>query len=1192
MFRWYNAFDKLNVAVYIVDVNTYELLYINNRVRSTMGDVLGKPCHMVMSGLETPCGHCSTLYELNARGDLFEAKQRYNVFTNTYYDVYENIVDWDDGRKARLCVAVDVTEQTILNRKSKELQSMVFVHDAINQSSDIYFFAIDENTNLLYANDLYLAAIGIPLHIGQPLPVNDLYTKAGAEAFYSRVFPAVMAGESVGGQVTLLCKDGREIPLRFSSFPVADEKGKVVAYASFGVDIAREMEMEKTTQWQRAILNNTKDMVASFDRNLKVVYCNPALNAITGWADTPETAIARGDYLTKESSALLYGQMIPRAFKGEHHAGEITLVNAAGTQTPASIDLFPINDWKNKNIGLGVTMHDISAQRQFKAAHERLQIALDLAHAGTWEIFVPEKMLHYDERFAAMMRLPPSPITIAQWAEHVEHIYGPAYAELVDYLRNRFDGTHSNDYRNMRTEFPDGAVMYSNCTAQTYFDENGQPERILGVTWDITDEAIEHIKFEELKESKLRSQEFMANFSIPFTQPINISVLMENALDQLQDYMQTDRICIYIIDQEHDQVTCAYQRRKDPRFANLLGSVHRLSTFNELIAALRAKPYLYYQDTSALFERFPSLDFGAQSALYLPMITNGVTLGYLLLLTIDHTAPWTENDFQMAQLAASVISGAISMRKSEMALKEATIQAQSASIAKSQFLSNMSHEIRTPMNAIVGMVQLSKSAQTIDKYRAYMEDIRTASDQLLSIINDILDISKIESGKLELNTVTFSLERTVFKCCSMLSSRAMEKGVKLSIQIGDNLQFRYKGDDTRLHQIIANLLSNAVKFTPHGGEIGLFVDETGTQDGKALICVMVKDSGIGMTPEQTRRVFDSFVQADGSIARSFGGTGLGLTITKTLVELMGGTIEVTSELGHGSVFTARLCLEYAQEEAQKVGQNLKKQFAKTNALMISDDAQLVAKFTKLCGCFGLQYTLIGSAQMPKVFAAMAQEGHNPYDVIFFDFALNSQETLKIYQCTKNLTDLHPFVPVIEFNAWNTVRESLAVYGCTNYLQKPLCASALYDLLMAFTSHQQADALPLPASEQDFSHIHILLAEDIEINRVILMAMLEPTQVHIDTAENGQIAYEMFKRAPDKYNMIIMDVQMPQVNGLDATRLIRALNHPRAKTIPIIAMTANAFKEDVEDCLAAGMNDHIAKPIDLGIVMETIKKYKV
>jgi signal transduction histidine kinase/CheY-like chemotaxis protein len=395
----------------------------------------------------------------------------------------------------------------------------------------------------------------------------------------------------------------------------------------------------------------------------------------------------------------------------------------------------------------------------------------------------------------------------------------------------------------------------------------------------------------------------------------------------------------------------------------------------------------------------------------------------------------------------------------QIKLQDALEQATAASMAKSEFLANMSHELRTPLNAVSGMTYLGKSANDMDEMHYCFSKIEEAADHLLGIINDILDMSKIESGKFALSTSEFQFEKMLRRAVNVVNFRAEEKQQKLNIYIDKTIPEILVGDELRFSQVITNLAGNAVKFTPEKGSIRIGAYFMGEEDDICTIKITVTDSGIGISPAHQARLFDSFQQVESGATRKFGGTGLGLAIAKNIVEAMGGKIWLESELGEGATFAFTVRVERGEKK---------------------------------------------------------DSGFGPDDG-------NKEDA-------------------------------------------------------------EQNAMPL------FAGRRILLAEDVEINREIVLTLLEPTLLEFDCAENGKEAVDLFSKSPEKYDLIFMDLQMPEMDGHEATQIIRALDVPNAKTVPVIAMSANVFKEDVDRCFASGMNWHIGKPVDFDELLKLLRFY--
>ncbi|MDR0720844.1 MAG: response regulator, partial [Treponema sp.] len=537
-------------------------------------------------------------------------------------------------------------------------------------------------------------------------------------------------------------------------------------------------------------------------------------------------------------------------------------------------------------------------------------------------------------------------------------------------------------------------------------------------------------------------------------------------------------------------------------------------------------------------------------------------------------------------------------------IENAREDAERSNRAKSDFLSNMSHEMRTPMNAIIGMTAIAKSSNDVERKNYCLKKIEDASTHLLGVINDILDMSKIEANKLELSNVNFNLEKTLQKAVNVIGYKVDEKNQKFEVHIDQNIPHYFIGDDQRLAQVVTNLLSNAVKFTHEGGTISLNAQLIEDEGIACIIQIEVTDSGIGISAEQQARLFTSFSQADSGTSRKFGGTGLGLAISKRIVEMMGGRIRVESEPGKGSSFIFTIRLELGEYGANKFPLNPGVSWETLRVLAVDDDLFIREYFSNIAFQYKLHCdTAIGGEEALELIKT-----NGPYDIYFVDLRLPGMDGIEVTRQIKEKNPGNSVVIMISAADMALIEPKAKAAGVSKFLAKPLFPSGIIDCLNECLGiNAEAGEKSGMEDAVKFEGRRLLLAEDVEINREIVLSLLEPTDIVIDCAENGRRAVEMFMSSlttgasSAKYDIIFMDVQMPEMDGYEATRKIREFEHNRNLAagnrnaarqggIPIIAMTANVFKEDVEKCIASGMNDHLGKPLNMDDVMEKLRKY--
>jgi PAS domain S-box-containing protein len=519
--------------------------------------------------------------------------------------------------------------------------------------------------------------------------------------------------------------------------------------------------------------------------------------------------------------------------------------------------------------------------------------------------------------------------------------------------------------------------------------------------------------------------------------------------------------------------------------------------------------------------------------------------------------------------------------------EQARTSAERASAAKSEFLANMSHEMRTPMNAIIGMTNIARSSSDIEKKDYCLGKIDDASNHLLGVINDILDMSKIEANKLDLSYTEFDFEKMLMKMANVINFRVDEKGQNFHVLIDKNIPRTIVCDEQRLSQVIANLLSNAVKFTPENGAITLAAHRVAIENDDCLLQINVIDSGIGVTDEQKDRLFRSFEQADSSTSRKFGGTGLGLAISKRIVEMMNGKIWVGSEPGKGSTFSFQFhALQGTSRQSESLlasGVN----WDNIRVLAVDDSWEIREYFKDIAERIGITCDIAAGG----IEACKHIEESGPYDVYFIDWKMPGMNGIELSRRIGEYGASKSVIIMISATDWNLIADEAKEAGVSKFIQKPLFASAIADCINQCLGTEPSAR---DDEEQDatdcFAGYKLMLVEDVEINREILISVLEPTALEIVCAENGVEAVDLFGSTPDDFDMIFMDVHMPEMDGYEATRRIRAMDFEHAKEIPIVAMTANVFREDIENCLAAGMDDHVGKPLNFDEVMRKLRQY--
>jgi signal transduction histidine kinase/CheY-like chemotaxis protein len=690
---------------------------------------------------------------------------------------------------------------------------------------------------------------------------------------------------------------------------------------------------------------------------------------------------------------------------------------------------------------------------------------------------------------------------------------------------------------------------------------------------------------------KLEQHELISELSRGFISSGDSETLVKEAVAKLGRYHKVTLVFVFALDYQRKDTRLAYHWTADgapPRSAVANLYTYLTDIFPTTLPDCATIPIVACDDTAAnsdpVFQTLHAINIMA--VIIAPLYVDGHLWGAMCVEQSGTPRKWTQTEKGFVSMTASTIAGVIMRDIYTIKLKEALHKATEASKAKSDFLSNMSHEMRTPLNAITGMTAIGKNAKDAERKDYALDKIQDASTHLLGVINDVLDMSKIEAHMLELSPIEFNFEKMLQKVVTVVNFRVDEKKQKLAVHIDREIPPTLIADDQRLAQVITNLLGNAVKFTPEEGSITLDAEFKEEKNGLCTIQIGVKDTGIGISSQQQKRLFSSFQQAESSTTRKYGGTGLGLAISKSIVEMMGGKIWIESEPGKGAAFIFTIQARGGAEDRQK--RLLDVDLNNVRVMAVDDDPDILTCFLDIMRRYGVSCETAASGEKALELVNQKSGSH----IYFINWKMPVMDGIQLTRKIKACDPESSVVIMVSAAEWSAIAEEAKAAGVDRFLSKPLFPSVVAEIINECLGVDKRQAEKTQAADINgiFAGRRILLAEDVEINREIVQALFEPTQMDMDCAENGVEAVRMFSEAPDRYDLIFMDVQMPEMDGYEATKRIRALDNPKAKAIPIIAMTANVFKEDIDKCIAAGMNSHIGKPLNFEEVMIRLHAY--
>jgi PAS domain S-box-containing protein len=955
--------------------------------------------------------------------------------------------------------------------------------------------------------------------------------------------------------------DGRAVVTNARFSLIRDTSGKPQYVASLTEDITEsrraQEERNRVTQQMEMLLESTGQGIYGIDLHGRCSFINRATCEMVGYR--PEEALGRNmhdlvhHHKPDGSPYPVEECPVYRAFKkGEGCRADTEVVwRRDGTPIPVEYSSFPILQ-DGTITGAVVTVVDITERKRaeeklraneqlFRSIFENSQIGIGLFKIDSQE-HVSNRALHEMLGYTGeeLSRL-------GQWDEIVpaeeRASCAQRYAELVQ-------GKRETDEYEQHFIRRDGSIVLGNGRFQLLRDAAGKPQCIVGLTEDITERRRAQ---EDLQASEQLFRSIFENAQIGIgVFNIDRQELSPNrALQEMLGYTEKELSRL----ETWDQITPPDESALDAK------------RYGELVQGKREND----EWEQRLIRRDGRI---------------AVTSVRFSLLRDAAGRP---------QYVASLQEDITERKRLEAELVAAKDVAEAATKAKSDFLANMSHEIRTPMNAILGMTHLALKTELTPKQSDYLTKTKIAAQALLGIINDILDFSKIEAGKLEMEKTEFHLDNVLENLSSVVSQKAHDKNLEFLIARPHDLPTNLVGDPLRLGQILINLVNNAVKFTEHGEVVVSVALEERVSD-RVKVRFSVRDSGIGMTPEQTARLFQAFSQADASTTRKYGGTGLGLSISKRLVEMMGGEIWAESNYGAGSTFLFTTWFGIGSTEAER--RHLIPDLTGIRALVVDDNALAREILTNALKEFLLRVDSVpsGEAALRELAAA---DSRDPYQVVLMDWHMPGMDGLEASRHILRGGRLKHVPKIVMITAFG--REEIRVQaegmGIEGYLLKPVSPSMLYDTLMdVFGVTEQKSARSRPTKKEEdilstnASGIRILLVEDNEVNQQVATELLESAGANVRIANHGGEAVRILTEGEGTppFDVVLMDLQMPGMDGFTATRLLRA--QPRLQSLPIIAMTADAFVEERHRCLEAGMNDHVSKPIDPDALFATLMRW--
>ena len=1147
-----SVFDSIAESIYVADPESYQILYANTHLQKATGKVLtGGTCYQELHGLSAPCPFCTN--DIIRRTGKEPYQWEYHDAVNGRdFLVTDKMITWSDGRSVRFDLAMDITEhkraETAIHQQAIFQQLML---DAI--PLPVYFKAAEGH--FLGCNTAFEQFTGWTRDELVGKTADRIFGEECAEAQWKLEQEVVRGAKILIHEIEVRSAGGDLRQVQFHAAPFSREAGPVAGFVGALLDITDLKRTEENLRKLSSAVEQSSTSIVITDVQGTIEYVNPKFEEVSGY--TRAEALGQNPRVLKSGSTPTetYHDMWVQLRAGKVWRGEFSNKKKNGDLYWETASISPIRNSE------GVTTHFVAVKEDVT---DRKKLDDELARLAHVTRSIGEFVVITDTRGRITYV---NKAVADRFGFPVEEMIGHRVEDLIapstdpDLLRGILRGTVRGGWSgDLRGRPRSGEEFWMSLTTSLLMQE----EHVIGVVVVSRDISERKLAEDLLRksESQFRSVWEHSQDGMRLTDPNGVILMVNEAFCRMVGKSRVEleggMIDAFYAHDQDDRVLLQYRMRFETR------TVER---FFEREVYLWDNRRVWFAVSNTILEN------EIQQPMLLSLFRDITERKIAEQALADHAAELLVAKSKAEEQARMLEIQAVELRQA----KEEAVQ---ASRFKSEFVANMSHEIRTPMNGVIGMTGLLLDTPLSDEQLEYAEIIRTSGNALLTIINDILDFSKMEAGKLTLEYADFELRTTIEEAVDLLAAKAHEKNLELSCAVNDDVPVMVHGDPGRLRQILVNLLSNAVKFT-ETGEVSVRISlERETGKGLELRCAVV-DTGIGLTSEGRNRLFQPFSQADGSTTRKFGGTGLGLTISKQLVELMGGKIGVTSAYGKGSTFWftvqfLRCAREIPAPDARAVvGQRI---------LIVDDSQTSQSILTHQLERWGMRCETAPNGIQALRLMMDAVEGRDPFVLVLLDMQMPGMDGASLAATIKNDPLLRQSVLVMLTSPGCVSTPVDAADGIALCLTKPVKEGALYEALITVlggrtevvpdTGNPPAHAGRRGVTRGERS-LRILVAEDNPVNQKVALRMFTKLGCRADVVGNGQEAVDAVRSVP--YDLVFMDCNMPEVDGFEATRMIRELGSSHKQTV-IIAMTANALKGDKEKCLAAGMDDYIAKPV--------------